>query len=135
MSNTQPSGTYESWDEEGYLKKELQELEKRRRVATDHRWLLARHLRWLEGEIVHTDSRTTLENLGFTVGEIEGPFYIVVPPAGWLKKTIGFFTFVGDEEDHIRMRQLYIGDDTTSLEIYKKGSRLRGGNSFSRTRS
>lgn len=91
-----------------------------RRVAQDREWLLARELNNPRG-----NSRQLLESLGFEiVGQDGDLFYLVRPPAGWTKKTEGYWTTVYDEGGKERLTQFYKGawyDQRAFLNISNKG--------------
>lgn len=85
-----------------------------RAVAENPEWLLAKNLDTVNlHPTQEKDSKKELEKLGFEIlDENDELFYVVKPPKGWSKLTVGYRTTVRDSKGRIQIDQFFIGGPT-----------------------
>ena len=81
-------------------------------VETARQQYAAEHMPWLLAKIqlgrIMEDSRTLLEQLGFTIERSRDDlFYEVLAPEGWSKSTVAYSTTVFDAQRHPKLFQFY----------------------------
>lgn len=80
------------------------------KIANNPTWYIARKMNHDGINYSRGDSRSKLEELGFTdIEHGDDLFYSVKAPSGWTKETEGYWTTVKDEMGQKRMSQFYKG--------------------------